>query len=71
MDGFEATQAIRNAEIGTDRHVAIIAMTAHAMKGDHERCLDAGMDDYISKPVHMKDLLRALDAAVRPSPVSA
>jgi two-component system, sensor histidine kinase and response regulator len=63
MDGFEATRAIRTEEIGTGRHLRIVAMTAHAMKGDRERCLDAGMDDYISKPVPKGELLRVLTEA--------
>jgi len=51
MDGFEATRRIRELEIASGRHVPIIAMTAHAMKGDAERCLAAGMDAYIAKPI--------------------
>ncbi len=60
MDGFEATAAIRAQEAVTGAHIPIIAMTAHAMKGDRERCLESGMDGYVSKPLHMEDLTEAL-----------
>jgi two-component system, sensor histidine kinase and response regulator len=64
MDGFEATMKIRAEERGTGRHVHIIAMTAHAMTGDRERCLAAGMDDYIAKPIRAADLLELVRAAM-------
>jgi len=60
MDGIEATLAIRARERYSGRRVPIIAMTAHAMKGDAERCRDAGMDAYISKPVHADELSRLI-----------
>jgi len=60
MDGFEATRRIRAGEAGKS-HIPIIAMTAHAMKGDRERCLEAGMDDYISKPIDKRSLLTTID----------
>ncbi len=59
-DGFQATAAIRQEEQRTGRHVQIVAMTAHAMQGDRERCLAAGMDGYLSKPLVLKDLLDLL-----------
>lgn len=61
MDGFQATTAIRDKEKQTGAHVPIIAMTAHAMKGDRERCLEAGMDDYIAKPLKPNEILAAID----------
>jgi CheY-like chemotaxis protein len=61
MTGIEATAAIRQAERGTAHHIPIIAMTAHAMKGDRERFLAGGMDGYISKPILLKDLTDALE----------
>ena len=56
MDGFEATLRVRAAESGSNAHIPIVALTAHAMNGDRERCLSAGMDDYLSKPVRPGDL---------------
>ncbi len=61
MDGLEAAAAIRESERGTDRHVPIIAMTAHAMKGDRERCIEAGMDAYVSKPIRRSEALAVLE----------
>jgi CheY-like chemotaxis protein len=60
MDGLEATAAIRAAEQGTDRRLPIVALTADAMTGDRERCLEAGMDGYVTKPVQSPQLLQAL-----------
>jgi two-component system sensor histidine kinase/response regulator len=61
MGGFEATAEIRARERQTGRHIPVVAMTAHAMKGDRERCLEAGMDDYISKPIQADELIRVTD----------
>lgn len=60
MGGFEATALIRAAQQATGQHIPVIALTAHAMKGDRERCLAAGMDDYLTKPIQIKSLLTVL-----------
>jgi CheY-like chemotaxis protein len=60
MDGFTATETIRQRERNTGSHIPIIAMTAHAMKGDRERCLAAGMDGYIAKPISQEELIRII-----------
>ena len=60
LNGFEATKKIRDIEVGRGSHVPVIAMTAHAMKGDRARCIQAGMDDYLAKPVRKTDLHRML-----------
>ena len=56
MDGIAATRQIRQLETGSARRLPIIGMTANAMKGDPEKCLSAGMDDYLSKPINLRDL---------------
>lgn len=61
MDGFETTTVIRNREKNTGNHIPIIAMTAHAMKGDRERCLEVGMDGYVSKPLQSSELFDTVE----------
>jgi two-component system sensor kinase len=64
MDGLEATAAIRKIESVRGGHIPIIAMTAHAIKGFRDRCLEAGMDDYITKPIKPAEMFKALEAAL-------
>ena len=64
LDGFETTAIIRAGEKSGAKHIPIIAMTAHAMVGDRERCLAAGMDDYVSKPINTHDLFAAIERAM-------
>jgi signal transduction histidine kinase/DNA-binding response OmpR family regulator len=72
MDGFAATREIRKAEQGRQDHLPVIAMTAHAMKGDREECLAAGMDDYLAKPINSEELRQVIERVMtgRKEPVS-
>jgi signal transduction histidine kinase/DNA-binding response OmpR family regulator len=67
MDGIEATAAIRQTEKTTGQHIPIVAMTAHAMAGDRQRFLKAGMDGYVSKPIHSRELLEAIELVLSAS----
>ena len=60
IDGYQATQIIRERE-GDQRHTIIIGMTAHALEGDRQKCLDAGMDDYLSKPIDFEQLAQTIE----------
>ena len=60
MDGLEATRSIRMRDKALGTHTPVIAMTAHAMTGDRERCLDAGMDGYIGKPIRVAELMEEI-----------
>jgi CheY-like chemotaxis protein len=71
MDGFEVTAAIRAKERGRAKRLPIVAMTAHAMKGDRERCLSSGMDGYISKPIRSKELFEIVSALTPCDAISA
>ena len=70
MDGLEAATAIRTAESNTGKHVPIVAMTAHAMKGDKEKCLNAGMDEYLSKPIRAEELRRTMSEVMKVRDIS-
>jgi two-component system sensor histidine kinase/response regulator len=70
MDGLEAAAAIRELELSRKSHIPIIAMTAHAVKGDRERCIEAGMDDYVSKPIDSDKLFEAIETLTRSSDTS-
>ena len=67
MDGLEATARIREDEKTTGKHIPIVAMTAHAMVGDKDRCLQAGMDAYISKPLSVKELFATIEGLFQAS----
>jgi two-component system sensor histidine kinase/response regulator len=67
MDGLEAAATIRASERKTGRHLPIIALTAHAMKGDRERCLEAGMDGYLAKPIRAKQLMETIEKVLGPA----
>jgi PAS domain S-box-containing protein len=64
LDGFQVIEELRRRELGTGRHLPVIALTALSMKGDRERCLDAGMDDYLAKPLRRKELFAAVERAL-------
>jgi CheY-like chemotaxis protein len=65
LDGYATTRAIRRQEKTSGRHIPIIAMTAYAVRGDREKCLAAGMDGYISKPVRSDKLIHEIETALR------
>lgn len=65
MDGFEAIRAIRAKEQRSGDHLPIVALTAHAMQGDRERCLEAGADDYVKKPIHTEELFAAIERVTK------
>jgi CheY-like chemotaxis protein len=69
MGGFEATDVLRRIQKERQDYVPIVAMTAHAMKGDRERCLAAGMDDYVTKPIQRKQLFEVIERLLaQPAP---
>ncbi|NQV26147.1 MAG: response regulator [Rhodopirellula sp.] len=66
LDGFQTTAAIRQLEVETGTHIPVVALTAHAMKGDREKCLEAGMDAYLSKPLRARDLILLVEKLCEP-----
>jgi CheY-like chemotaxis protein len=68
MDGFQATAAIREKERNTGDHIRIVAMTGYAMKGDRQRCMNAGMDGYLCKPIRSQDLFEVVETSAIPAP---
>lgn len=69
MDGYEATKAIRRAEIGTELHIPIVALTAHAMSSDEAKCLEVGMDAYLTKPIDRKLMVSTILSLTKPSTI--
>ena len=65
LDGLSATREIRHAEAGTNRHIPIVALTAHAMKGDRERALASGCDEFDTKPIDFAGLLQKMEQLLR------
>ena len=71
MDGLETSAAIRAREQGTGYHIPIVAMTAHAMSGDRERCIASGMDDYVTKPIRLEEVSAAIYRVIKTTELSS
>lgn len=65
LDGYDATRAIRQAEEGTNFHIPIVALTAHAMSSDEAKCLEVGMDAYLTKPINPKLMMSTITSLTR------